>query len=119
VHGTDDVAGVVLDGDVGKLLPHELAKLAVPGLADDVLRRVVERQAMCRRMTGTEPVVKGPVIVCCDESGSMQGEKNHASKALALAMAWIARRQKRWCSLIAYSGDSGERLLPLPPHRWD
>ena len=39
---------------------------------------------------------KGPVIVCTDESGSMHGEKNHTSKALALAMAWVARRQKRW-----------------------
>jgi uncharacterized protein with von Willebrand factor type A (vWA) domain len=70
-------------------------------------------------MTGTEPVGRGPVIVCCDESGSMAGEKNHASKALALAMAWVARRQRRWCALCAYSGDSGERLLPLPPGRWD
>jgi uncharacterized protein with von Willebrand factor type A (vWA) domain len=49
----------------------------------------------------------------------MEGEPNHASKALALAIAWIARRQKRWCALVAYSGDSGERLLPLPPGQWD
>jgi uncharacterized protein with von Willebrand factor type A (vWA) domain len=119
VHGTDDVTGVVLDGDVGKLLPHELARLVIPDLEDDVLRRIVERQAMCRQMRGSEPVARGPIIVCCDESGSMQGEKNHASKALALALAWVARRQKRWCSLVAYSGDSGERLLPLPPGKWD
>jgi uncharacterized protein with von Willebrand factor type A (vWA) domain len=119
VHGTDDVAGVVLGGDVGRLLPHELAKLTIPELADDVLRRLVERQAMCRELTGKEPVAKGPVIVCTDESGSMEGEPNHASKALALAIARVARRQKRWCALVAYSGDSGERLLPLPPGRWD
>jgi uncharacterized protein with von Willebrand factor type A (vWA) domain len=119
VHGTDDVAGVVLDRDIGRLLPHELAKLVIPELADDVLRRIVERQAMCRQMTGSEPVARGPVIVCCDESGSMQGERNHASEALALAVAWVARRQRRWCSLVAYGGDSGERLLPLPPGRWD
>ena len=119
VHGADDVTGVVLDGDVGRLLPHELARLAVPELELDVLRRVVERRAMCREMSGSEPVGKGPVIVCCDESGSMAGAKNHASKALALAMAWVARRQRRWCALVAYSGDSGERLLPLPPGRWD
>jgi uncharacterized protein with von Willebrand factor type A (vWA) domain len=119
VHGTDDMAGVVLDGDIGKLLPHESAKLVIPELEDDVLRRIVERQAMCRRLTGSEPVARGPVIVCCDESGSMAGERNHASKALALAMAWVARRQRRWAALCAYSGDSGERLLPLPPRRWD
>src|SRR5436305_5865964 len=49
----------------------------------------------------------------------MAGERNHASKALALAVAWVGRRQRRWCSLVAYSGDSGERLLPLPPGRWN
>jgi uncharacterized protein with von Willebrand factor type A (vWA) domain len=119
VHGTDDVTGVVLDGDIGRLLPHELAKLAMPELEEDVLRRLVERQVMCREMKGSEPVAKGPIIVCCDESGSMEGDRNHASKALALAMAWVARKQKRWCALVAYSGDSGERLLPLPPGKWD
>ena len=31
----------------------------------------------------------------------------------------VARRQRRWCGLVAYSGDSGERLLALPPARWD
>ena len=49
----------------------------------------------------------------------MEGEKAHTAKALALALAWVARRQRRWCGLVAYSGDSGERLLSLPPGRWD
>jgi uncharacterized protein with von Willebrand factor type A (vWA) domain len=49
----------------------------------------------------------------------MQGEKVQTAKALALAVAWVARRQQRWCGLVAFSGSSGERLLPLPPHRWD
>ncbi|OWK39995.1 hypothetical protein FRUB_05885 [Fimbriiglobus ruber] len=49
----------------------------------------------------------------------MAGDKIHTAKALALALAWIARHQRRWCGLCAYSGDSGERLLPLPPGRWD
>jgi uncharacterized protein with von Willebrand factor type A (vWA) domain len=67
----------------------------------------------------TEPVARGPVIVCVDESGSMSGEKGHTAKALALALAWVARMQRRWIALVAYSGDSGERLLALPPGRWD
>jgi uncharacterized protein with von Willebrand factor type A (vWA) domain len=119
VHGMDDVVGVVTDGDLGRLLPHELAKLAVPEFEDDTLRRLVERQTMCREYAGVEPVAKGPIIVSVDESGSMEGEKAHTAKALALALAWVARRQRRWVALVAYSGDSGERLLALPPGRWD
>jgi uncharacterized protein with von Willebrand factor type A (vWA) domain len=49
----------------------------------------------------------------------LYGPKVHTAKALALALAWVARQQKRWAGLIAYSGKSGERLLALPPSRWD
>ena len=118
-HGLDDVVGVEPGGDVGRLLPSELARLMLPELELDTLRRIVEKQAMCREHHAVEPVGKGPVIICLDESGSMQGEKIHTAKALALALAWVARQQRRWCALVAYSGDSGERLLALPPGRWD
>jgi uncharacterized protein with von Willebrand factor type A (vWA) domain len=118
-HGLDDVVGVEPGGDIGKLLPSELARLMVPELELDTLRRIVERQALCREHHAVEPVGKGPILISLDESGSMEGEKAHTAKALALALAWIARQQKRWCALVAYSGDSGERLLALPPGRWD
>jgi uncharacterized protein with von Willebrand factor type A (vWA) domain len=118
-HGLDDVVGVEPGGDVGRLLPVELAKLALPELELDTLRRIAERDALCREHHAVEPAGKGPVIIALDESGSMDGAKIHTAKALALALAWVARQQRRWCALVAYSGDSGERLLPLPPGRWD
>jgi hypothetical protein len=46
----------------------------------------------------------------------MEGVRGtHTAKALA----WVARQQRRWSGLIAYSGKSGERLLALPPGRWN
>ncbi len=118
-HGLDDVVGVEPGGDIGRLLPSELARLAVPDLELDTLRRIVERQALCREHHSVEPVGKGPILVVVDESGSMEGPRAHTAKALALALAWVARRQRRWAGFIAYSGSSGERLLALPPGRWD
>ena len=118
-HGLDDVMGVEMSGDIARLLPMELARLADDEFELDALRRLVERQTMCREHHGMEPVGKGPILCVVDESGSMEGEKCHTAKALALALAWIARQQRRWCGLIAYSGDTGERLLALPPGRWD
>ena len=115
----DDLVGVVLDGELGRLLPQELAKLALPEFEDDTLRRLVERQCMAREYRTAEPVGKGPIVVVVDESGSMSGEKVHTAKALALALAWVARQQHRWCALIAFSGGTEGRLLPLPPGRWD
>ena len=118
-HGLDDVVGVELGGDLGRLLPSELARLSVPEFEWDTLRRIAERQAMCREHHASEPVAKGPIIIALDESGSMAGDKIHTAKALALALAWVARQQRRWIGLVAYSGDTGERLLPLPPGRWN
>jgi uncharacterized protein with von Willebrand factor type A (vWA) domain len=118
-HGIDEVVGIEFGGDLGRLLPVELARLALPELELDTLRRLSERQCQQRELRGAERLGKGPVVACVDESGSMQGEKAHAAKALALAVAWTARRQKRWCALVAYSGDSGERMLALPPGKWD
>ncbi len=119
VYGRDDMVGVEPGGDVGRLLPVELARLMVPELELDALRRIAERQALCREYSAAEPAGKGPVIVSVDESGSMQGTKVETAKALALAVAWVARRQRRWVGLVAYSGDTGERLLALLPGRWD
>jgi uncharacterized protein with von Willebrand factor type A (vWA) domain len=118
-HGFDEVLGLKADNDLGRMLPQELVALLDPVLEQDVWRRFMERQLWCREFQGSEPVGKGPIIIVLDESGSMVGERNHAAKALALALAWIARQQKRWCALIAYSGDSGERILPLPLGKWD
>ena len=52
-HGLDDVVGVEPGGDIGRLLPSELVKLAVPELELDTLRRIVERQATCRECYGS------------------------------------------------------------------
>lgn len=115
LHGRDDVVGVVLDGDVGRLLPHELAALDDPDLELDTMRRIVERQAMCRDYRGIEGQARGPIVVVVDESGSMSGEKIYTAKAMALALAWVARQQKRWCCLVGFSGGTdGTFCLNLP-----
>ncbi len=119
MHGVDEVVGIEPGGDIARVLPSELVKLTSPEFELDTLRRLAERQLPCREVRSVEPVGKGPILVCCDESGSMEGEKAHSAKALALALAWVARRQRRWSGLIAYSGNSGERLLALPPGRWN
>lgn len=119
LHGLDDLVGITLDGEVSRLLCSELARLMLPPLEMDTLRRIVERQCLSRHLRSTEPVGLGPILVVLDESGSMKGSKIETAKALALALAWIARQQRRFCALVAYSGETGHRLLPLPVGRWN
>jgi len=118
-HGLDEFVGVRMGDDIPHLLPHELAALDDPDLGDDALARLCEKRMLCWETRAVEKVARGPVIVCVDESGSMRGPNAESAKALALAMAWVARSQNRWCALVAYSGDSGERVLALPPGRTD
>jgi uncharacterized protein with von Willebrand factor type A (vWA) domain len=105
IHGRDDVTGVELGSDIGRLLPVELSKLNHPLLKLDVMRRLVEQQCMQRQLRGVEYKEKGPIIVCVDESGSMAGENIQCAKALALAMCWIAQHQRR--PIVLYSFTSG------------
>lgn len=119
-HGYDDMVGVEIDGDIGRLLPVELARLSDPTFELDTMRRLVERQTMCRQFQGVEKVGRGPIVVCVDESGSMTtNNRIENAKAFALAMAWIARHQKRWCYLASYSGDRYGKYCLLKPGKWN
>jgi len=118
LHGVDDVVGVTLTNKFSNLVATELARLSDDDLELDTVRRVIQRQAMGRERRGIEPVGKGPIVVIVDESGSMGGSKVENSKALALALAWVARQQKRWCALVGYSGGTDGNVLILPPNKW-
>lgn len=117
LHGQDDMVGVVLDGEIGRLLPQELSALDDPDLEMDVMRRIIERQAMCRDYRGIESKARGPIVVVVDESGSMSGERIYTAKAMALAMMWVAHHQKRWVALVGFSGDAEGTYLAIPPNK--
>lgn len=118
-HGADEVVGTTLGSELARLVPSELMRLVCPELDTDTLRRMMEGQTLSREMKATEPAGRGPIVVTVDESGSMQGSKVETAKGLALAMAWIARRQKRWCILVGYSGGTSGNPLVLPPGGFD
>ena len=118
-HGYDDVVGVTLGGSVEKLLPIELLQLSDPEMELEATRRLVERQSLCKDYRGVERVGKGPIVMCVDESGSMDGDPIQWAKAIALTMAWVARAQNRFCVLVGYSGGTEGTKLVLSPRKWD
>jgi uncharacterized protein with von Willebrand factor type A (vWA) domain len=121
-HGADEVVGVTLGDELAKLVPMELLMLADDDFGDEAARRLFEKQSNVREMKAVEPVGKGPIIVTVDESGSMQGNPIETAKALALALAWIAKKQRRWCCLLGFSGGckiDPAALLVLQPGKWD
>jgi uncharacterized protein with von Willebrand factor type A (vWA) domain len=118
-NGFDEITGLESGGDISRLVPSELMKLGIPELELDFLRRFAESQCLCREFEAQERVGLGPVVLVVDESGSMVGHRNESAKAVALTIAWLARKQGRWCGLVAFSGGTGHRVLSLPPERWN
>ena len=118
-HGRDDMVGVTLGADLAALVPSELAALVDEDLELDALRRFLERAMMQRDYRGLEPKARGPIVVVVDESGSMRGEPIATAKAFALAMAWVARHQRRWIALVGFAGSSEGNFLVMPPDKWN
>jgi Mg-chelatase subunit ChlD len=107
-HGAEEVTDVEQGGELSRLLPAELAKLARPRLRLALLRDLLERQAMQYRLSGTETLGKGPLVACLDKSGSMDGAPDVWATAVALALLDIAQRQRRPFALLAF--DEGVRF---------
>ena len=117
--GLDQISGITTGDDFGKMVSSELASLLIPELKMDILRRISDRQAVCRKFNGIHRVGKGPIVICVDESGSMQGESFAHAKALALSLGWIAKHQKRWIGFVGFSGKSTGTRVAFPPNKWD
>ncbi len=90
--------------DLDRLLPSELLGLRKEhrALHLDFLRRFAEDKLMQYELHG--PSSRGPMVICVDGSSSMHGSKEIWSKAVALTLMEIARREKRKCLAIVFSG---------------
>ncbi|HJV71864.1 VWA domain-containing protein [Ideonella sp.] len=51
-----------------------------------------------------EPLVRGPIILCLDTSGSMRGAPENIAKAVTIAALRAAHEQRRGCLLVAFGG---------------
>ena len=105
-----------LGKDLERLLPPELVALHHPLLRRDFARRLVEGRLLSYALRGVDEHGRGPMIVCLDGSSSMAGEKEIWSKAVALTLLEIARRQRRLFRFICFSSaDTPLFTLDLNP----
>lgn len=104
-HGADEVSDIEAGSNISRLLPSELAKLVHPLLRRAFLASLIESRAMQYRLSGTDSLGRGPLVVCLDKSGSMEGPKDIWATAVALALLDVAQRQKRPFALVAFDGD--------------
>jgi uncharacterized protein with von Willebrand factor type A (vWA) domain len=112
VGGREEIIDVKLGDDLPLLLPIEKMKLRNPLLRRDFIRRYYERSLVQYETQGYAEAGRGPVIVCIDGSGSMQGMENIWARSVALSLIVIAKREKRDAAAVEFSS-SGQ------VQRWD
>jgi uncharacterized protein with von Willebrand factor type A (vWA) domain len=117
-----EIVGVELSGDIARLLPTEVAAVAgvVPEIETLALYRLAMRRCLSYRQRRVEQAAKGPIVVVVDESGSMHDDqKIVVAKGLALALASLARQERRWCALVGFGAGSEIHHAVLAPTEQD
>ena len=94
-YARDEVASVTTGNDLARLLPSELVYLADDDLEMILFRKLSERAALEYELRGRETMTRGPIVLCVDESGSMSGSRDEWAKAVTLALADVACKQRR------------------------
>lgn len=119
INSQEEIIGIRVGRDIEHTLPHELALLADADTSILFDMKYIEGRLMCFEMEGMrensfiaeeeqhieieEEEKLGPIIICVDTSGSMQGSPETIAKAVTLYMATRAIAQKRNCLLINFS----------------
>lgn len=127
-----EARGIERSDDLARMLPTEAALLTHPtlrllwharrlehGLA--VYRYEGQIQERIRVQVASSPTERssrqvperGPIVVCLDTSGSMQGAPEQVAKALVLAIARAAHDEGRACKVVLFSGPGDVESLEV------
>ncbi|ALX47767.1 vWA domain-containing protein [Lentibacillus amyloliquefaciens] len=97
--------GVTRGNDPARLLPSELALYRNETTRTEFLRRFAGQRSRQHDTGGKDILGKGPIVLCLDQSGSMQPLDTQA-KGFTLALMSIAKREKRDFVFIPFSGSA-------------
>lgn len=109
-----DIYGVTVGHDLGSLLPSELALFMDNKTENVFIQKYLSDQLQVfrykseimnpERSLNKKPTARrGPMIICLDTSGSMDGKPQKISQSLIIKAVDIAMKEKRSCFLIAFS----------------
>src|SRR5699024_777293 len=108
-------SGVEQGNNIERVLPSELVQYTNPKTKNDFLKRYAEGQLMQYEQKGKESLGEYSIILCLDQSGSMDNLEQQ-SKGFALALMSIAKKQKRNFAYIPFDSQVGE-VMQFPKGR--
>lgn len=119
-HAPEEVFDVEMGNDLTRLTASEMTNLAVPELEDMFWVRWARHGLLEKSLRGVEKTGQGPIIVVCDESGSMDqsvgnGNTREAwSKAVSLALCDQAKRGGRDFIYIGFASQYQQVRIDFP-----
>jgi uncharacterized protein with von Willebrand factor type A (vWA) domain len=110
----EETGDVERGDDLGRLLPSELVRLAHPRLRRAALRSLLERETLQYGVRGTDSRGEGPLVVCLDKSGSMDGMPDTWATAVALALLDQAQQERRTFALLGFDARVKSEVVVAP-----
>ncbi len=113
-----EIRGIDYGNDLTLVVPEEWAGYFDP-LNKSGFRKKYADEALCLYdLKGKRRKGRGSLIICLDNSGSMQGPKEETSKAIAIALMEIAIAQKRDFVVIMFGGPEDDlKIFEIPQGR--
>lgn len=109
--GATSIKSIKNGNKIESVLPSEKMKLCNSVTKQDFYRKYNQKELLQYELESTNKKSQGPLIICGDESGSMQGAREKWSKAVAIAMLEIAHVQKRDYAYIAFGNNANEPII--------
>lgn len=110
-HGAVEIKSVTVGQKIEDTLPSDRMNLVNDTTKKDFMRRMTENSLLTYAKESTKEKNKGPIIVCVDTSGSMEGDQEIWSKALSVGLLEVAQMQKRDFACIIYSSRADDPIV--------
>lgn len=110
-NGAVEISSVTVGKKIEDTLPSERMMLSNETTKSDFYNRYSEGRLMTYSKESNKSKNKGPIILCCDESGSMDGDSETWSKAFTMGVLEIAQMQKRDFAFIAYASNANDPIV--------
>ena len=119
-NAASEIDGIKLGDEIARMVPSEYINFAHATLKKLLYARWAEKMLSVHDVKGKENLGQGPIVVVCDESGSMGiadvagGTREAWSKALSLALCDQARRRKRDFVYIGFGSSGEQHIVEFP-----
>ena len=109
-----EVYDVEFGNDLRLVVRSQFALLATPETTLEFYRRFAEGELLQYKLQGTEEVGKGPIVICIDKSGSMNGAKFAWAMGVAEALRRSAAEEGRDYHAIFFGADNDRHHFDFP-----